>query len=403
MTTLESVARFSLAKYANYSLAAIVIAVTLAITGGLWVIHEQNRNHDAAIVKLLAQKNAQLLSDQLAFHQGRLDDEAVQATLEKIVEVDEHIVVWGADGHPIAQVGDVIPESRSVQAIVDVVDSSWQLQVSRRTSNHISVYVLKGTVLWFVSFVAVAVTILSFRVFITTVRELKHLGKFLQQISTGPFAIDPPSCEIRETSTLLPAIERIATDLHARQEAIAQLSFTDNVTKLPNRVYFFEQFRHAFELAKRGSDICLLVLEINGFQKATDVLGDEPAEAILRMLADTLHNQTRKSDFAARLGMSRFAAIFYNAKGSLMQNRLKQLQNDFATRQQKSTATAGEVYCTLACGMTYVDNKNDTRAEEVVSRAESAVQTAKKAGGDHIAVVPPVHDDSGDSLAVAGG
>lgn len=141
-------------------------------------------------------------------------------------------------------------------------------------------------------------------------------------------------------------------------------------------------------------------MEINELQKTDEVFGYEYADAMLRMLAETLQHQTRKSDFATRLGTSNFAAIFYNAQADFMLTRLRQLQQDFATRQKDSAVTTGEIYCTLSCAMTYVDAENDSRVEDPVSRLENALRSAKKLGGNQLVVIEPRDKDGESPLAV---
>lgn len=391
---MDSAHRFSLTKYARYGIVAVTVVATLAVTICLWIIYDQHRTRDVAITELLALKNAQILSQQLAVNRQSPDDGALQGTLEVLFETDGYVVVRDGADRIVAQTGDIDSSKDLVRAEVSVTGTDWRLEVSRPVSGDILVYFFEGAPIWIALFLATALVALGSRVLVAVVTELKNIGRFLRQIDSGPFSIDPPPCEIKETAQLLPTIQRIASDLHKKEQAIAKLSFTDNITKLPNRLHFFERFRHAFELAKRGNDICLLILEINEFQKTDEVLGHECADAILRLLADTLQHQTRKSDFAARLGTSGFAAIFYNAQADVMPTRLRQLQQDFATRQKDSAVTAGKVYCTLSCAMTYVDAANDSRAEDSVSRAENALRRVKKLGGDQLVVI------DGEPLAV---
>ncbi len=145
------------------------------------------------------------------------------------------------------------------------------------------------------------------------------------------------------------------------------------------------------------------VLEINEFQKTDEVLGHECADAILRLLTDTLQHHTRKSDFVARLGTSSFAAIFYNAQAEFMPTRFRELQQNFATRQRDSITTGGEVCCTLSCAMTYVDVENDSRAEDMFSRVENALCSVKKLGGNQLAVIELSDKDDEPPAATAGG
>ncbi|MFQ5759906.1 MAG: GGDEF domain-containing protein [Acidiferrobacterales bacterium] len=398
---MDSAHRFSLTKYANYGIVAVTVAVILAVAICFWIIRTQHHTRDVAITELLALKNAQILSQQLAVNRQSLDDGALQGALEALFETDGYVVVRDAADRIVVQTGDIDSRKDRVRAEVSVTGTDWRLEVSRPASGDVLVYFFEGTPIWMVLFVATAFVALGFRVLVAVATELKYVGRFLRQIDSGPFSVDPPPCEIEETAQLLPAIQRIASDLHKKEQAIAKLNFTDNVTKLPNRLYFFERFRHAFELAKRGNDMCLLILEINEFQKTDEVLGHECADAILRLLADTLQHHTRKSDFAARLGTSSFAAIFYNAQPEFMPTRLRQLQQNFATRQHNSAATVGQVCCTLSCAMTYVDAENDTRAEDTFSRVENALR--RVLGGNQLAVIEPSDKDDEPPAVTASG
>lgn len=393
---------FSLSKYARYAVAVVIVTAILAVAVSLSIIHKQHRAHDVEITELLALKNAQTLSQHLTVGQQSVDADALQRAMQLFAD-DGHVVVTDSSGRIVAQSRDIDSDKNLVHAEASVAGTDWRLQVSRPASGDILVYFFEGTPIWMALFVAAALAALGARVLQTIATELKNISRFLRQIGSGPFSVDPPPCEIEETAQLLPAIQRIASDLHKKEQAIAKLSFTDNVTKLPNRLHFLDRFRHAFELARRGNDIRLLILEINEFQKADEVLGHESADAILRLLADTLHNQTRKSDFAARLGVSSFAAIFYNAQSDMMPGRVRQLQQDFATRQRDSAATNGEVYCTLSCAVTVVDAENDTRAEDPIARVENALRRVKKLGGDQIAVVELAAKSDEPPAALASG
>ena len=253
---MDSAHRFSLTKYANYGIVVVTVAVILAVAICLWFIHTQRHTRDVAITELLALKNAQILSQQLIVNRQPLDDGALQGTLEALFEIDGYVVVRDTAGRILVRTGNIDSSKDLVRAEVSVAGTDWRLEVGRPASGNILVYFFEGTPIWMVLLVATAFVVLGFRVLVAVATELKYVGRFLQQIDSGPFSVDPPPCEIEETAQLLPAIQRIASDLHKKEQAITKLSFTDNVTKLPNRLYFFERFRHAFELAKRGNDMC---------------------------------------------------------------------------------------------------------------------------------------------------
>ena len=316
----------------------------------------------------------------------------LQTMLEQLVGGNQKAVLRNNE-EEMFEVGELSGHHQTFSAVATVNDSSLKLELSHPLSGYLVEYLIVGVAIAIMALAAIVLTLSNLGLVRTTATELKRVASYLHQLSSGPFATNAPPCTITETAALLPAIQRMGAELQKKQEAITELSFTDNVTKLPNRLYFYDKFRHAFELAKRGTDICLLLLEIDHFRKANDVLGSEAADDILEMLADTLRQNTRKSDFAARLGTYNFAAIFYNAKGGLMRRRLSQLHQGFLDRQKASGATAGEAYCGLSGGMTCCDAEHDKGSEDTLVRADSALKMARDAGGDRIELIPPTHEE----------
>lgn len=301
----------------------------------------------------------------------------------------QRAVLYDASGRVMTQIGETPKGVQLLTAAAPVADSGWQLQLSQAPPDHVRSYLAIAVLLSIIGFVPVVFAVLNLRMLRDTAAELGNVGEFLRLGGHQGFLPVAPSCKVKETATLLPIVQRIFGDLNRNREAINELSFSDSLTKLPNREYFWKMLGHAFELAKRGTDICLLSLEVSDFQKANDKLGNEATDEILKMVAETLKQQTRKSDIAGRLGVFNFGAIFYNAKGHLMRNRLAQLQQDFVKRQKSSAATAGHVYCKLTGGLTYIDKEKDARPEDALLRADNALRSAKRVGGNHIEILLP--------------
>ncbi len=315
--------------------------------------------------------------------------DALYAILATVIKPGQHVVLYDASGQVLAQAGETPKAARLLTAATAVADSQWRLQLSQVPADHVSEYLALALLVSIIGLVPVTFAVMNVRILRDTAVELGNVGEFLRMTGHQGFSPAVPSCKIQETAALLPIVQRIFGDLNRNREALAELSFSDSLTKLPNREYFLKTLGHAFELAKRGTDICLLSLEVSDFQKANDMLGNEAANEILKMVAETLRQQTRKSDIAGRLGVFNFAALFYNAKGHLMRNRLAQLQQDFVKRQKNSTATAGHVYCKLTGGLTYIHKEQDKRPEDVLLRADNALRAARQVGGNHIEILLP--------------
>jgi diguanylate cyclase (GGDEF)-like protein len=243
--------------------------------------------------------------------------------------------------------------------------------------------------------VSATALVFAFRLLRRLRDELANLSQMLDQVRSAPLVVHPPVCQFEETGRLLVAARRVAEELGARQQALVEASQSDAVTGVENRTLFFQQFRHAFELARRGNEICLMLVELEGLTQATDVLGHEAGDALLRMLADTLRAHSRKSDIVARLGVHDFAVLYYNAKAGLMRPRLEQLLAGFRATQETSAHTGHKAPCRLAIGFTALQTAVDKQPEDTFLRAQRALRAARGAESDNLRMemaLPPPAD-----------
>lgn len=315
--------------------------------------------------------------------------DVLQGTIARALAYEQRATIRDTSNRVLATAGEIPRAAELLAATADIGVADWRLQLERAAPNHIADYLMLGGVIGLIMFLPIVFAVFNARLLRTAAGELVSLADYLRLTGQEGFSPDPPTCTVWETAGLLPVMQRTFADLRRSREALEELSFTDGLTKLPNRSYFMKMLGHAFELARRGTDICLLSIEISDFKQANDMLGSEAADELLKMVAETLKHQTRRSDFAGRLGPYNFAAIFYNAKGQLMRNRLAQLQQDFVRRQKQSAATAGTVQCKLTCGLTYVDRHQDQRPEDTLLRADHALRAAKRVGGNHMELFLP--------------
>lgn len=329
--------------------------------------------------------------------------DVLHGTIARVLASGQRATIHDGSSRVLATVGEIPREAELLAATADLGIGDWRLQLEQAAPDHMADYLVFGGVIGLIGFLSIVFAVFNARLLRRAVSELVSLADYLRLTGREGFVPNPPTCKVWETAGLLPVVQRAFADLHRSREALEELSFTDGLTKLPNRSYFMKMLGHAFELARRGTDICLLCIEISDFKQANDMLGTEAADELLKMVAETLKHQTRKSDFAGRLGPYNFAAIFYNAKGHLMRNRLAQLQQDFVKRQKQSAATAGTVQCRLTCGLTYVDRQRDERPEDSLLRADNALRAAKRVGGNHMELflpTPPEQTDQQDLTAV---
>jgi diguanylate cyclase (GGDEF)-like protein len=182
--------------------------------------------------------------------------------------------------------------------------------------------------------------------------------------------------EIYEKSNL--ELQNAAEELKRQKDAYKELAHYDTLTKLPNRILFYDRLKHAISRSKRsGSKLAVLFMDLDNFKEINDSLGHQAGDVVLRELGVRLKKYIRKSDTLARFGGDEFILL------------MEDFENDTAisTTAQKLTKIISkllvvkgrELHLTVSIGVAiYPDN--GTRAQELLKCADSAMYSAKKEG-----------------------
>ncbi|MEF9475441.1 MAG: diguanylate cyclase, partial [Candidatus Mariimomonas ferrooxydans] len=93
-------------------------------------------------------------------------------------------------------------------------------------------------------------------------------------------------------------------------EEITSLAVTDGLTGINNHRHFQERLTEEVEISKRyGRNLSLLILDVDNFKSFNDIYGHQVGDVVLKSIAFTLEEQSRKTDFPARYGGEEFALI----------------------------------------------------------------------------------------------
>ncbi len=161
----------------------------------------------------------------------------------------------------------------------------------------------------------------------------------------------------------------------ARIRYLESLSVTDELTTLLNRRGFEAELSRALARARRLPETGLLLLcDLNHFKAVNDSYGHQAGDAILRAVAQALKNNTRESDYVARVGGDEFAVIMThtpNQESAFLADKLSTLINALQVPWQRTTLPVSASF-----GMAEYDR--DSRPETLIFLADQNLYRNKK-------------------------
>lgn len=99
-----------------------------------------------------------------------------------------------------------------------------------------------------------------------------------------------------------------------QRDELRTMAAIDELTRVYNRRYFFDQLDRELAAARRYSvPVSVLTLDLDGLKKLNDNFGHEAGDEALCTLAQELVRYSRASDIVARLGGDEFAVILPRA------------------------------------------------------------------------------------------
>ncbi len=101
------------------------------------------------------------------------------------------------------------------------------------------------------------------------------------------------------------------TERKKLEEELRELTFKDELTKLYNRRFIFNQLEIELARVRReGIVMSLVLLDIDNFKEINDTYGHLCGDNVLRKLSEIIQDNIRKLDYAGRYGGEEFIIIF---------------------------------------------------------------------------------------------
>lgn len=209
---------------------------------------------------------------------------------------------------------------------------------------------------------------------------LLYRGELLGLLLLG-FAKPSPEDEMVLLEHLSRQVAIILNDTSA-QRRIRDLTTRDALTGVANRSHFtVELDRHFNDAQRYGTDLALLMVDIDHFRQFADRFGYHMADVVLTTVSGVLKKSIRKTDTIARFGENKFALI-------LPQTDLEQaLLTAEKIRKNLIGTSVGQLdreRITISIGAVAYPNPTVQSAIEMVRRADQALYKAKQGGRNRV-------------------
>jgi diguanylate cyclase (GGDEF)-like protein len=176
-------------------------------------------------------------------------------------------------------------------------------------------------------------------------------------------------------------------------ERLQQHALVDRLTGLYNRAYFDAQFTRECERHRRyDTNAALMLLDLDRFKEVNDATGHRGGDDVLRAVSGIVRECLRAADMPFRFGGDELAALLTDADAAEALHVAERVRAGIADGFRLFS-----VPVTASIGLAMLRHCAPARMEDdVFERADRALYTAKRAGGDQVVQddAPTPHPDN---------
>jgi len=173
-------------------------------------------------------------------------------------------------------------------------------------------------------------------------------------------------------------LSRDVTERKVLEQRLAEMATHDPLTGLPNRILFDDRLNVGLAQAQRnGSRLAVMMLDLDWFKRVNDTYGHGVGDELLKLVAQRLASNLRKSDTVGRFGGDEFVLLLpqigaIDDATRVAQKLLDSFSEPFAINGYKLSITS-------SIGIAIYPENGD-RADVLLTNADTAMYHAKEDG-----------------------
>jgi len=163
------------------------------------------------------------------------------------------------------------------------------------------------------------------------------------------------------------------------QESIYRLAYFNQLTDLPNRYGFLEFLNNKINVGyETGKSFAVILVNLDRFKRVNDILGHELGDYLIRRVSERLRESLPESDFLGHLSGDEFVVLSENTSASGIETKMRELLNIFNPNWDIDERS---FHITASLGISVFPEDGRER-EDLLKKADMALDTAKEAGGN---------------------
>lgn len=200
-------------------------------------------------------------------------------------------------------------------------------------------------------------------------------------------------------SELEQKVRQRTLELQVKTEQLEAAAYADALTGLANRRAFADAIKANFaESRAYGCDLCVLLIDLDGFKEVNDTYGHDKGDELLKLAADALRRHARPGHVPARMGGDEFLMLMPHTALEDAATIADAIRNDFTDAARALLGADFTTSVSMSQGLASVGTARPTDTVEFLAIADRALYKAKQAGKSCLVVhEPPVADAPDDA------
>ena len=185
--------------------------------------------------------------------------------------------------------------------------------------------------------------------------------------------------ELKEINLTLEAkIEERTRELHIQAN-------TDPLTSILNRRAILQNLENEISQCERHNQLCsVLMLDVDYFKKINDSYGHQFGDDVLVMIADTITQTCRQTDYVGRYGGEEFLIILTQTNEQQAKELAERIRKNISALSSFSPLLL-QSECSISCSIGIATLTEDHNIHALIKRADEAVYNAKHGGRNRVA------------------